>query len=118
MGSAGLVSERGTRRRRRRPVALLGVALIVAGAVALPLAFLLLEAGQVGWSQLSPLLFRHLPAVLLWNSVRLTVAVTFLCALVGVAAAWCTERTDIPWRRFWTVVLVIPLAMPDFVLGY
>ncbi len=113
----GLASERGTA-RRRPPLALLATGMVVAGAVALPLAFLVLEASQVGWSQLSPLLFRHLTALLLWNSVRLTVAVTFLCALLGVAAAWCTERTDLPWRRFWTVALVVPLAMPDFVLGY
>jgi iron(III) transport system permease protein len=114
---AGHASERGAA-RRRPPLALLATGMVVAGAVALPLAFLVLEAAQVGWAQLSPLLFRHLTALLLWNSVRLTVAVTFLCALLGVAAAWCTERTDLPWRRFWTVVLVIPLAMPDFVLGY
>src|SRR6202042_3755107 len=100
------------------PFVLLGTGLVVAGGVALPLAFLVLEAAQVGWGQLSAVLFRHLTAVLLWNSLRLMVAVTVLCALIGVAAAWCTERTDLPLRRFWTVVLVIPLAMPDFVLGY
>jgi iron(III) transport system permease protein len=111
-------SARGTNRRPRPPVVLLGAGLVVAGAVALPLAFLLLEASQVGWSQLSPLLFRRLTVDLLWNSVRLTVAVTVLCAAIGVAAAWCTERTDLPARRFWTVALVVPLAMPDFVLGY
>ena len=50
--------------------------------------------------------------------MRLTVAVTVVCAVIGVAAAWCVERTELPWRRFWRVVLVLPLAMPDFVLGY
>ena len=50
--------------------------------------------------------------------MRLTFAVTLICAVLGVAVAWCIERTDLPWRRFWAVVLVLPLAMPDFVLGY
>jgi iron(III) transport system permease protein len=111
-----MVPERG--RIRRRPTALLGTGFLVAGVVALPLAFLVLEASQVGWGQLRPLLFRHLTAVLLWNSVRLTAAVTVLCALIGVGAAWCTERTDLRGRGFWVVALVVPLAVPDFVLGY
>ena len=38
--------------------------------------------------------------------------------MLGVAAAWVVERTDIPWRRFFATVLVLPLAMPDFVLAY
>jgi iron(III) transport system permease protein len=101
-----------------RPRALLGLSLVVAGAVALPLAFLVLEAAQVGWGQLSPVLFRHLTLQLLWNSVRLTVAVTVLCAVIGTFAAWCTERIALPLRQAWKIALVIPLAMPDFVLGY
>jgi iron(III) transport system permease protein len=107
-----------TRARRLPPAGLLAAGLLVAGAVALPLAFLLLQAAHVGWSTLEPLLVRHLTAVLIWNTVRLTVAVTAACAVLGVAVAWCIERTDLPWRRFWAVVLVLPLAMPDFVIGY
>jgi iron(III) transport system permease protein len=104
--------------RRRAPVGLYGAGLVVAGFVLLPLAFLVLQSAQVGWSTLEPLLFRHLTATLLWNTVRLAVAVTAVCAVIGVAVAWCVERTELPWRRFWRVVLVLPLAMPDFVLGY
>ena len=107
-----------TATRRRPPLALAGAATLVAGAVLLPLVFLGLQAVQAGWGVLSPLLFRQLTATLLWNTVRLTVAVTLLCAVIGVAAAWCTERTALPFRRFWTVALVLPLAVPDFVLGY
>lgn len=117
MTVAGLASRTGARRRLPPPV-LLGTGLAVAGVVLLPLAFLILQAAQVGWSELHPLLFRHLTATLLWNTVRLTFSVTLLCAVIGVAAAWCTERTDLPGRRLWVVALVLPLAMPDFVLGY
>jgi iron(III) transport system permease protein len=104
--------------KRRAPAGLLGLGALVAGAVSLPLIFLLLEAAQVGWATIKPLVFRDLTVTLLWNTVRLTFAVTVICAVLGVAAAWCIERTDVPWRRFWAVVLVLPLAMPDFVLGY
>ena len=115
---AVLPPRRRIRPRQPAPAGLLGAALVVVGLVLLPLAFLLLQAAQVGWSTLSPLLFRQLTVTLLWNTVRLAAAVTVVCAVVGVAVAWCVERTELPWRRFWRVVLVLPLAMPDFVLGY
>ena len=78
----------------------------------------MLQAVHVGWSTLQPLIFRHLTLTLLWNTVRLTLAVTAACAVLGVAVAWCIERTDLPLRRFWAIVLVLPLAMPDFVIAY
>jgi iron(III) transport system permease protein len=105
--------------RRRFPApGLLLVGAVVAGLVLLPLGFLILEASQVGWGTLRPLLFRHVTETLLWNTIRLAFVVTFVCAVVGVAVAWCVERTDLPWRRFWATVLVLPLAIPDFVIGY
>jgi iron(III) transport system permease protein len=55
---------------------------------------------------------------LLWNTVRLAAACTALCALLGVGAAWCVQRTTIPGRSVWAVVLVLPLGIPDFVVGF
>ena len=104
--------------RRRWPlVSAIGGA-IAAGLVLLPLIFLVIEAQQSGWSEVERLLLRHTVAVLLWNTVRLTLACTALCALLGVAAAWCVERTDLPARRLWAVLLVLPLGVPDFVVGF
>jgi iron(III) transport system permease protein len=104
-------------RRRRRWVLLTGSA-AVAAALLLPLAFLVWQATSVGWAQLSALLFRGLTRTLLWNTVRLLVVVTALCAVVGVLAAWCLERTSFPGRRIAAVLLVLPLAVPDFVISY
>ncbi|MGO8859918.1 MAG: ABC transporter permease [Acidimicrobiales bacterium] len=104
--------------RRRPPSALVLGALVVSIAVVLPLVFLLVEAVQVGWATLEPLLFRGLTAQLLWNTVSLTVVVTLLCAVVGTLAAWFVERTDVPGRRFWAVLVVIPLGIPDFVVSF
>ena len=95
----------------------LGAALVGA-LVLLPLVFLIVEAQQSGWNQVERLLFRHNTAVLLWNTLRLVLASASLCLLIGVAAAWCVERTTIPGRRLWAVVLVLPLGIPDFVVGF
>src|SRR6202044_2690318 len=40
------------------------------------------------------------------------------CVVVGTLAAWFVERTDIPGRRLWAVLVVIPLGIPDFVVSF
>ncbi len=55
---------------------------------------------------------------LLWNTVRLSVATTCLCAIVGVGTAWCVERARLPCRRLFGLLLALPVAVPDFVEGY
>ena len=103
-------------RRTSRPVALLTAATAVAALMAVPLVFLLIEAAGAG--ELRSLIFRPLTWSLLWNTVRLSVVVTVACAVIGTAAAWCVERTDLPGRRVWAVLVVIPLAIPDFVVSF
>src|SRR5579864_8481089 len=113
MATTLLVHPKGVRRGRPRPPFLLVTgALVVALGLLLPLAFLSLEAAGEGWGQLTHLLFRQLTATLLWNTVRLSAAVTFCTAVVGTAAAWLVECTDLPARRLWAVLVVIPIGIP------
>ena len=107
-----------TRRATPRPLGLLTASCLVAALLALPLVFLLIEASGAGLSQVASLIFRPLTWSLLWNTVRLTAVVTVACAVVGTAAAWCVERTDLPGRRAWAVLVVVPLAIPDFVVSF
>jgi iron(III) transport system permease protein len=124
MAAAGTLADRQGEqavlapRRARRPVALLTVSYLVAAVLALPLVFLLIEAHGAGASEVAHLIFRPLTLSLLWNTVRLTVVVTAACAVIGTAAAWCVERTDLPGRRAWAVLVVVPLAIPDFVVSF
>ncbi len=105
-------------RRPPRPWVLLALSVAVAVVLALPLCFLLIEAHGAGTSTILNLIFRSLTASLLWNTVRLTVVVTALCAVIGIAAAWFIERTDLPAPRVWAVLVVVPLAIPDFVVSF
>src|ERR1700722_528535 len=95
-----------------------GASSLVAVLLALPLVFLLVEAYGSGVSTVWQLIFRSLTATLLWNTVQLTVVVTSLCAVIGVTAAWFIERTDLPGRRVWGALIVVPLAIPDFVVSF
>ncbi len=104
--------------RPRRPKVLLGASLFVVAVLVLPLAFLLTEADGSGATKLWHLVWRSLTASLLWNTVRLTVVVTVLCAVIGTLAAYGVERTDLPARRVWAVLVVVPFAIPDFVVSF
>ena len=106
------------RRRSRRGNGLVALSAVIAAVVLLPLLFLLIQAAQVGWSELSSLIFRQLTATLLWNTIRLLVAVSIACAIIGTATAWCIERTNLPGRHVWAVLVVLPVAIPDFVVSY
>jgi iron(III) transport system permease protein len=110
--------SRSASRSRRAPIPLLIISSLIAAAIVSPLVFLGIEAAQAGWDEISALLFRHLTAELLWNTVSLTALVTVGCAVIGTSAAFAIERTDVPLRRVWSVLVVIPLAIPDFVVGY
>src|SRR5580700_9421225 len=105
-------------RRAVRPRALFGASSLVALVLLTPLVFLLIEANGAGVSNIAHLIWRPLTATLLWNTVRLTVVVTALCAVIGTLAAWCVERTDLPGRRIWAVLVVVPFAIPDFVVSF
>ncbi len=105
-------------RRLPRPWGLLALSVAVAVVLVLPLCFLLIEAHGAGTSTILNLIFRSLTTSLLWNTVRLTVVVTAFCAVIGTAAAWFIERTDLPARRVWAVLVVVPLAIPDFVVSF
>ena len=54
---------------------------------------------------------------LLTNTVQLVVVVTAASLLVGAAAAWLTERTDLAGVRAWRVALVLPIAVPEILLS-
>jgi len=105
-------------RRARRPAGLLAVSAAIAVLLAVPLVFLLIESHGAGWSTVASEIFRPLTRTLLWNTVQLTVAVTVLCAVLGTATAWLVERTNLPGRRIFAVLLVVPLAIPDFVVSF
>lgn len=49
------------------------------------------------------------------RSAVLTVLVAGTCAIVGTFLAWVVTMTDVPGRRWWRVVLVLPLVWPSFV---
>ncbi len=91
---------------------------LIAVLLLAPLWLLVLDVGSAGWNEIQHQLLRSHSAVLLRNTVVLAAIVVVAAASIGVATAWCTERTRLPLRRLWRVLVVLPVAVPDEVSGY
>ncbi len=52
---------------------------------------------------------------LLQRSVLLAVVVSVGSLVIALPAAWLTTRSNLPFRRVWSVVLAIPLAVPSYI---
>ncbi|HVE67410.1 MAG TPA: ABC transporter permease subunit, partial [Solirubrobacteraceae bacterium] len=55
---------------------------------------------------------------LLGRSVGLAAAVTATAVALSLPLAWLTQRTDLPGRRAWTVLTMLPLVIPSYIGAY
>ena len=102
----------------RPAVWLVATAVLVSAAALLPLAFVAGVTIHTGWPTVMALVWRPRVGELLVNTLLLVVLTVPLCAVLAVALAWLTERTDLPGRRVWAWLVCAPLAVPAFVHGY
>lgn len=114
-----LASDPSPRRRSGRsksgaPWLLVAVGTVLAMAFAFPAAYLVWRNYT---EQADPfeLLFSDRTLAPLWRTIELAVLVSATATIMGSGLAWVTTRTDVPGRRFWQVVLPLPLVIPTFI---
>jgi len=90
----------------------------IAAFMLVPVGFVVFVAVDVGWDVLGPLVFRPKIGELLVNTLLLVGCGVPLCTVIGVAGAWLVERTHLPGRSVWAILLAAPLAVPAFVSSY
>lgn len=86
----------------------------VAAAMVFPLTWILLRAADVDPGRAYSIVVRPRTLEVTLNSIALMAAVTLLSLLIAVPLAVLTVRTDLPYRRFWTIVVALPLAIPSY----
>ncbi len=101
----------------RPPVLLLLLGLGIAAISLMPVGYLLLREG-FSLQRLQHELDNPSTVPLLMNTVKLTLGVSLVCALLGTALAVLDVRTDLPLGRAWTVLFILPLGVPAFVSSY
>jgi iron(III) transport system permease protein len=91
---------------------------IIAAGVLLPLVYLLIRAFGASPEMLNNVVFRMRNLRLLGNTLLLTFGVLILDALIALPLAYLSVRIKIKARRFITLLGVLPLAMPGYVMAY
>jgi len=90
------------------------VAAAVSALVLAPVVWIVLRSTEVGYSRAVSLLISETTIEVFINSIVLVVAVTVASVVVAVPLAYLTVRTDLPFKRFWTIVIMLPLVMPSY----
>jgi iron(III) transport system permease protein len=102
-----------------------GLGLLLAYLVLVPLAMMVLSSFRPGGFPLDPgFTFDHYLEVygdpellkLVWTTVVFGVGATVLAVAMGVGVAWLIERTDLPGRSVFRVLIILPMAMPPMLL--
>jgi iron(III) transport system permease protein len=91
------------------------------GALALLVAIPLLVVFS-GWLQPDTEIWTHLAETILSqlfiNTIKLVIGVGFGVTLLGVTLAWLTTRCDFPGRGLFDWMLMLPLAIPAYVMAF
>jgi iron(III) transport system permease protein len=112
------LARRSGGRRILPPLWLVLTGAIPFALVILPVGYVALNAVEAGPSGILSDLIRRYTLNLLVNTLVLSVSVTFCAGVIATAAAWCTERCDLPGRRWWRLATALPLAMPAYVSSF
>ncbi|WP_179352347.1 ABC transporter permease [Winogradskyella vidalii] len=54
----------------------------------------------------------------IWNSLYLVLFCSMLVLLLGVSSAWLVSRFDFMFRKQMEWLLILPLAIPSYIVGY
>ncbi len=93
------------------------ISFAVAVLVLLPLSVLLLSWGEVDGEIWSHLWETQMPR-LLGNTLMLVAGVSVGVTLIGVSLAWLTSLCEFPGRRWLDWALMLPFAVPAYVLAF
>jgi iron(III) transport system permease protein len=99
------------------PTGLAAVGLGVAALSLLPLVYLVIRAVGTESDALA-FIVRPRTVGVLASTIALGAIVGLGTVAVGLPIAWLTTRTDLPGRRVWRVLTIVPLAIPSYVMGF
>ena len=104
--------------RRKLPLLIWVPTLLVALLMVLPLVYLAIRAAQADWTTVQQLVFRARNLDLLLNTLKLMFSVAGLGTLIALPLAWLVTKTSLPGRRWATILAIMPLAVPGYVMAY
>lgn len=87
---------------------------IVLAAMIVPLGYLVLRTIGAG-TETFDLIFRQRTFDILTRSLLLMGSVSISAILIAVPIGWLTIKTDLPFRRIFSVITILPLVIPSYI---
>ena len=104
--------------RASAPANLVIACILIAALIALPVVVTVIQAVTGNWNQATNALGGSGVPRLVLNTAAISVVTVPLCGIFGMATAWLVERTHLPGRRAWALLVVAPITIPLFVTSY
>lgn len=104
--------------RRPLPRSLVAISAVVVLVTSIPIIVTIGQAISGGWGEVVHAFQGTDLGSLLLRTVGVALVATPVCGMLGVAGAWFVERTDLPGRRVWALLLVAPITIPVFLTSY
>lgn len=108
----------GTAHARRPSAFLIAPALVVGAGMILPMVYLAARAFDADAATLADVVFRRRNLVLLFNTLALTAGVLVIVTAIALPLAWLATRSDLRFKGLVSVLGVLPLAVPGYVMAY
>ncbi len=97
-----------------RYIGLYLISAVIVAAVTLPILYLVIRAAEAGTEGIAYLL-RPRTLTIVGNSLVLVAAVVAASAAIGIPFAWLTTRTNLPFRRVWLILGLLPMVIPSYI---
>ncbi len=94
------------------------LAVMTAAAVNVPILYLLVRVGGIGWRRYAEIVLAEQTVRLFGRTALLVGAVVATAVPLAVLLAWLVTRTDLPTRRLWAMAAALPLVFPSYVAAF
>ena len=83
-----------------------------------PMVYLVARAFDADPETLAQVVFRQRNLTLLFNTLTLTACVLVMVTAIALPLAWLVTRSDLRFKKLHSVLGVLPLAVPGYVMAY
>lgn len=97
------------------PIGLTLLAAAVATAIIVPVCWLIITALGINLDTALSTLLRPKTLQVIVNSAIMVSMVTAVSVAIAVPLAYLTVRTNLPYARFWTIAVSMPLVIPSYI---
>lgn len=91
---------------------------VVAFCLSFTIAYLFWRAFEGGIDSIAEILWRQRTLDLLWNTVRLAIGVIAVTTVIAFPLAWLTARTSLARSRLLSLLCILPLAIPGYIMAW